>query len=209
MNDINKVYDKIAFDFDKTRILIWPCVKHFLRLLPSNSLVADIGTGNGKNIRFRKDITMIANDISKNLLSLAKYKNININNSDFILANGINLPYRSNIFDYVISIAVLHHLPNNNNRIQFISELFRIINSKGKILITVWASEQIIKTKWIKIEDTISDYLIPWQMKDGNTEYRFYHLFSEKEIILLIESITKSYILTYEKDNWIINIDLS
>ena len=75
MNNSN-VYDKIAIHFDKTRYSVWKCVSQFLNLLPKNVFIADIGTGNGKNARYRNDINVIGNDISENLLKIAKDKNI-------------------------------------------------------------------------------------------------------------------------------------
>jgi len=200
---MNTVYDKIASHFDKTRFSIWKCVKKFLDPLPINSFLADIGTGNGKNTRYRDDIIVIGNDISKNLLSIAQDKNTS--NNDFILANGIELPYRDSIFDAAISIAVLHHIDNEKQRLQFISEILRVVKNNGRILITVWASEQDIKPKWIHIKD--NDYMIPWHLKDGTIENRYYHLFSKKEIEDLLDKFLIKYDLYYEMDNWIITLE--
>lgn len=197
------VYDKIASHFDKTRYSIWNCVKAFLDTLPANSFIIDVGTGNGKNTRYRKDIIFVGNDISYNLLSIAQNKDEYKN--DFLVANGINLPYKNNAFDAAISIAVLHHIDNEKDRIKFISELLRCTKKGGKILITVWAVEQYIKPKWIQIKD--SDYIIPWNLKDGTVENRYYHLFSKNEVECLINSFTTNYTLYYEMDNWIIIIN--
>ncbi len=201
MNNSN-VYDKIAIHFDKTRYSVWKCVSQFLNLLPKNVFIADIGTGNGKNARYRNDINVIGNDISENLLKIAKDKNSN--NNDFIKANGIKLPYRNEIFDAVISIAVLHHVDSYDDRIKFIQELLRITKINGSILISVWANEQIIKPKWINIKD--HDYIIPWHLKNNIIENRYYHLFSKDEIELILNKFNISYKLGYEMDNWIIKI---
>lgn len=200
---MDTVYDKIASHFDKTRYSIWNCVRKFLDTLPINSFVADIGTGNGKNTRYRDDIIVIGNDISSNLVTIAQDKNTS--NNDFLLANGLELPYRDSIFDAAISIAVLHHINNEKQRLQFINEILRIVKNNGHILITVWAAEQDIKPKWIHIKD--NDYLIPWHLKDGTIENRYYHLFSKDEIVNLLSKFNKKYILYYEMDNWIITIN--
>jgi ubiquinone/menaquinone biosynthesis C-methylase UbiE len=200
---MDAVYDKIASHFDKTRYSIWNCVRKFLDTIPINSFVADIGTGNGKNTRYRDDIIIIGNDISSNLVKIAQDKNTS--NNDFLLANGINIPYRNNTFDAAISIAVLHHIDNEKERIKFISEILRIVKNNGRILITVWAAEQEIKPKWIHTKD--NDYIIPWHLKDGTIENRYYHLFSKDEIEYLLNKFTANYSLYYEMDNWIININ--
>jgi ubiquinone/menaquinone biosynthesis C-methylase UbiE len=199
---LDSVYDKIAAHFDQTRIYIWKCVSQFLDSLPPNIFIADVGTGNGKNLRYRNDITIIGNDISENLLKIAKDKNKN--NNEFIKANAINLPYRNELFDAVMSVAVLHHIDSYDNRIKFIEELLRITKNNGKILITVWANEQIIKPKWINIKDT--DYIIPWHLHNNVIEKRYYHLFSKQEIESILNTFNISYNLLYEMDNWIITI---
>jgi ubiquinone/menaquinone biosynthesis C-methylase UbiE len=50
---IEQVYNKIAKEFDKTRVSVWSSVKNFLDALPVESTVLDIGCGNGKNMLYR------------------------------------------------------------------------------------------------------------------------------------------------------------
>ena len=104
-----------------------------------------------------------------------------------------------------MSIAVLHHIPTHEARLQFIKEALRIlVPSSGKLFLTVWALEQTIKPHWIPL-NTHGDYNIPW----NNTHCRFYHLFSESELTLIFEDLLtnkyiKEYHITFEKDNWCI-----
>ena len=91
---------------------------------------------------------MIGNDTCISLLNIVRDKN---NNADIIQANGLQLPYKTNYFDGMISIAVLHHISSYNKRLDFIKELIRCININKQIYITVWAKEQKLKTKWIDI----------------------------------------------------------
>ena len=58
------------------------------------------------------------------------------------VADCLNLPYRDNVFDAVISIAVVHHLSSRARRIQAIRELVRVVRGGGQILVYVWAMEQ-------------------------------------------------------------------
>lgn len=174
---MDKVYDNISTHFDRTRYSIWSGVKDFLDMIPSYSIIADIGCGNCKNARYRTDIITICNDISIELLKISNSKKEQYY-YDCILANGLNLPYKNNFFDATISIAVLHHINNYNDRIVFIKELIRVTKPNHKILITVWADEQKKKAKWILINGC--DYLIPWEDRNGNIINRYYHLFSKK-----------------------------
>ena len=49
------------------------------------------------------------------------------------------------LYDYVMCIAVIHHLSNKERRKQAIKELLRITKKDGKILIYVWAKRKIYK----------------------------------------------------------------
>ena len=52
------------------------------------------------------------------------------------------LPYASNRFDAVLSIAVLHHITTPSRRIHMLTELLRMLRPGGKALVTVWATHQ-------------------------------------------------------------------
>ena len=45
---MQQVYDAVAKEWHGTRYKAWPRVVDFVRALPSNALVADLGCGNGK-----------------------------------------------------------------------------------------------------------------------------------------------------------------
>ena len=70
---VNNIYDEICKEFSNTRQHPWSIVKTFINSLNSNSLVCDIGSGNGKNI-YRKDIQYIATDFSKEMCKLSYLK---------------------------------------------------------------------------------------------------------------------------------------
>jgi SAM-dependent methyltransferase len=179
---VHEVYEKIAQHFSDTRYRPWRKVREFLDAQDTLSLIGDIGCGNGKNMCYRDDLMYIGCDITENLLEIAEKKTNSICRvSGTFRASGTNLPIRKNLLDGVISIAVLHHLSEVKDRTQFVRELIRCTRSKGKILFTVWALEQPKKEKWIDRGN--GDFFIPWTDKTGETYNRFYHFFSEQEII--------------------------
>lgn len=196
MNDsfVKLTYDNIANDFNLTRYNIWNCVKIFLNNIDANSIIGDIGCGNGKNMLFRKDCINIGCDFSQNLVNLCKEKNL-----DVVLGNILDIPFQDNIFDYTICVAVIHHLSTKNDRIRAIKELLRVTKIGGKIFILVWAFEQEknSKRKFIK-----QDNLIDW--KNSKKEIigkRYYYVFKKNELENLIDKkyIVKSF---FEKGNW-------
>jgi SAM-dependent methyltransferase len=196
---VHNTYSLIAKSFNNTRYAHWNKVKEFIDGLPSGALLADSGCGNGKYANYRQDITWFGNDACPELVEYAKHKSRHC-----IVANCLNLPYRSGLFDAAISIAVLHHISDDVNRIAFIKELLRIVKPGGKILITVWAREQVIKDGWQEIHDgqggQDNDFLIPW-----NNEYkRYYHLFTLEKVKQLCGGF--KYTVEFENNNWCIVI---
>ena len=59
----------------------------------------------------------------------------------------LSIPCRDEYFDYIICIAVLHHLSTEERRIKAINEIIRTLKTGGKALVTVWAKEQKYKDK--------------------------------------------------------------
>jgi tRNA (uracil-5-)-methyltransferase TRM9 len=205
------VYNVIATEFDHTRHSVWQSVRAFLDRQDKYSVIADVGCGNGKNAAYRRDLVVIGNDVSTELLQIAHEKHSR-KMCDFLTCNGLRLPYGDASFDAVMSIAVVHHVADSQARIDFISELIRIVKPGGSILVSVWAMEQNLKPKWRRVHPDQTDYMIPWTSKDGTIVDRFYHLYPESEVIDLKEMLTTMsqdcYDIQYhyERDNWFITI---
>jgi len=60
----------------------------------------------------------------------------------FIHADALSLPLEDNSFDKVFSVAVLHHVPSKENRMQFISEAYRVLKPGGVCVLTSWNTLQ-------------------------------------------------------------------
>lgn len=179
MTSVSQVYERIADSFDKTRHTQWRCVKRFLDSLPTKSLVADIGCGNGKNIIYRNDLNFIGTDITCNLINIAKQKSPK---TDFFQGNGLSLPFKENMFDAAICIAVIHHINNIQDRERFLGNVLKCVKKDGVALITLWASEQPKKDSWKNTGG--GDFFVPWK---GEVD-RYYHFFTKEEVENLIAS---------------------
>ena len=68
------------------------------------------------------------------------------------------MPFNDNEFDYVLSVAVIHHFSSSERRIEAIKELIRITKKGGDIFIQVWAFEQpeTSKRKFTKQDEMVS-----------------------------------------------------
>ena len=217
---VYEVYDKISEHFSLTRYKPWPLVSDFLNSLEKNSLLLDVGCGNGKYLSTNENLITFGTDRSGNLLSIAKEKNVN---SQCFMADSLKLPVRSEFFDAVISIAVIHHFSNELLRIQALKEIFRVTKIGGKVLIYVWAMEQKEK------KFTEQDNFVPWHLQkkfenetkvetlengpniiedkniNSKVYQRYYHVFYNGELEDLINKtgvkveIEKSY---FDHANW-------
>ncbi|KAI9351870.1 S-adenosyl-L-methionine-dependent methyltransferase [Pilaira anomala] len=207
--NVHEVYEVIATHFSDTRYKPWPVVEDFLNGLKVGSLGADVGCGNGKYIGVNPNVLVLGSDRSSNLIKIVHDRGF-----EGMVADGLNLPYRDNSFDFAISIAVIHHFASPERRLQAIKDLFKIVRPGGKVLVFVWALEQ---TKFSKrnFEPGQQDVFVPWKLtpKKGEPselkeeEYpvynRYYHLFKKGELDDLFEQIEGVVIERsgYDRDN--------
>jgi len=131
-------YDKIAQEFSATRWRIWEEAEFLFNdyVMPGEK-VLDLGCGNGRFFEFLKDkdIHYIGVDFSEKLIEIAKNKYPKLK---FEVADALNLPFPNNYFDKIYSIAVLHHIPSKQFRLQFLQEARRVLKSNGLLILTVW-----------------------------------------------------------------------
>lgn len=157
---VHRVYDAIAPHFSSTRFSKWPKVAAFLSSLPLGSLVLDAGCGNGKYLGYNPDCFFVGCDISEPLVKICADKG-----HEVLVADAVNLPYRTGFGDAAISIAVLHHLSTENRRKKAIEELIRSVKKGGLVLITVWAVEQedgSLVAKWTPLtEKYVEEWIGP------------------------------------------------
>jgi tRNA (uracil-5-)-methyltransferase TRM9 len=175
LTDIQSTYNNIAKEFSDSRYRVWKSVASFIDSIELNTINADIGCGNGKNMKYRKDIKFIGMDLCENFVDICKQSIL-----DVIQGNILNIPFESDYFDNVISIAVIHHLKTKDERIKAISEIVRITKPGGRILIYVWAFEQDESSKR-KFES--QDVLVPFRLKNSDISFdRFYHVYVYGEL---------------------------
>ncbi len=173
--NVRNTYNNIANHFSDTRFKVWNCTMDFLNSLTPYCSGLEVGCGNGKNMIYRNDINMRGIDICDKFVGMCKEKKL-----DVIQGNMLDLPYENEQFDFVMGIASLHHLDTLEKRIQALNEMFRVCKKNGKIYILVWAFEQDPSSKR---QFKSKDEMVPWVSKeDGNTYYRYYHLYSKDEL---------------------------
>ena len=195
-------YNSISSHFKQTRVYLWPTAKAFLDTIKPYELVADIGCGNGRGIKEYPFISIGCDICLPNLLEADKQLD------GVIRGNAIHLPYNTNQFDKLISIAVIHHLSSHERRKKSIEEFIRIVKPGGKLFIQVWALEQPddSRRKFIEQDNMVSWVLQKKYTKDRKEDeiyHRFYHVFQSGELEEICNfpniTIENSF---YEKGNW-------
>jgi len=184
-------YSLISEEFSRTRNKVWEELG-FLFSLKDNEKVLDLGCGNGRYFEFfkNKPVEYIGIDNSEELIRLAKER---YPEAKFQINDAFNLSFPDNYFDKVYSIAVLHHIPSEELRVEFLKEAKRVLKKDGSLIITVWKFHQIKELSLI-LKYTIlrllgrskldfKDILEPW----GKRTERYYHCFSRKELGKLME----------------------
>ena len=135
----------------------------------------------------------------------------------------MDLPHPEGRFDFVISIATIHHLSTRERRIAAIVALLNVLRRNkhssgntgtGKALIFVWALEQKASRRGWDVGDK-QDILVPWvkkplkgenineSNKDGNTFQRYYHLYAQGELEADLQAAGGQLVSRgYDRDNW-------
>lgn len=175
----------------------------------------DMGCGNGKYLTYSHEsrrLYILGCDRSVELLRICSG-----NNKDVSLMDGLFLSYRSECFDSVISIAVIHHLSTNALRRRFVINLLRVLKTGGRGLIVAWAMEKDKSGLDTKSNRGYAkaDVMVQWQLqkeynkekKDGEVYQRYYHMFHQGELEWLLTTfdcieIEKSW---YERENWFVS----
>jgi len=177
---VKEVYEEIAPHFSHTRSYKWSWVIDFLDSLKTDSIVYDLGCGNGRNMD-HGSLKFIGIDNCESFVSICKSKNFSVINS-----NITKIPLDNNSADAIICIAVFHHLSSRENRIQSLLEMKRLVKPGGKILISTWSINQPQKTR--RTFNNYGNNIVLWNSY-GKVYERYYYIFKLDEIKELIKRV--------------------
>jgi len=193
-------YEEIAESFNQTRKkAIWPELENLSKNISSGVKVLDVGCGNGRLVEVleKKNVKYLGIDQSDKMIEIAKRSRIGY---EFRVGNILELGKISEVnFDYVFSIAVLHHLPSKELRIEALRQMKNKINNEGRIVLTVWNlwKQKKYRKKIIKFwalhligknKLDFGDILFDWKKSDKNSKSkRYYHAFTKMELKKIIK----------------------
>jgi tRNA (uracil-5-)-methyltransferase TRM9 len=195
LNKVRSDYEQIAASFTLTRQGPWEESAYLCSLIPKGSSVLDLGCGNGRLYQElkHKNVQYLGLDTNQALLQIAQRQHPE---ADFACLDfSRELPKLQQRFDFVVSIAALHHLPGQARRLQVFRELQKLLSPTGQLYFTVWNLQQAPYRKYLYLSRLFNwgrygwnDTFIPWHATKP-TVWRYYHAFSPRELQhLLIQS---------------------
>ena len=197
-------YEEISKEFSETRAYVWKCVKDFTTRINDNSSnnVIEIGCGNGKNIEYilknTNNTNIIGIDTCQHFVDICQKKNLNT-----IQSNATNLPFSDNHFDYLLCIAMFHHLLTKEDQDKSMKEFIRVMKPNSIGIITCWATEQPLDSKF-KFDEGVN--IVPWKGRQDINKIRYYYVYSHKMFQEYFETFDEIKILQIysEVGNWIL-----
>ena len=184
---------------------MWEELKFLEDYIKEGDKILDLGCGNGRlyELLKNKPIEYYGIDNSEKLIEIAKNRYLrpvrksSISNrakASFQVVDALNLPFPENFFDKVVSVAVFHHIPSKDLRLQFLKEIKRVLRAGGSLILVNWSLNAwkrlslVLKYAVLKVlgksKLDFGDAFIPWQ----NTTLRYVHRFTKNEIKTLVET---------------------
>lgn len=220
----HQFYQRLAEPFSASRARLQPGVQRALRNLPVDATVLDLGCGNGgvavelAQRGHRGDYVGV--DSSEGLLEKAK---LNVQTSKVQRSGGLEVKFvqaeltdnfsqqsaiRNRQFDLVFAFAVLHHIPSEQLRLEFLRRVGSVLAPHGRFIFSTWQflnsprlSARIQPWSALGLTEAEvdkDDYLLDW--RSGELGLRYVHLFSEGELQGLAEQTGFTLTETYYSD---------
>jgi SAM-dependent methyltransferase len=143
MREIN--YDQFSQIYDLSRGANPKTVNDLVKFtcIDQKSFLLDMGCGTGNYTNALKDYVkhIIGLDLSSGMIKKAKDKFPNL---EYINSNVLSVPFRSEIFNGLYLIQVIHHI---SNKVALLKEAYRILQKNGYIAIHTCSHDQI-NTYW-------------------------------------------------------------
>ena len=199
LNLVKNNYNDIADSFDQTRKKpLWPELNKLAGEVQEGESVMDVGCGNGRLLYGLPDKTdYVGVDFSQELVHKAQH---NFPDHKFREGDILELSKIEEVgFDHVFCVAVLHHIPSFDLRVQALQQLKNKVKKDGRIVVTVWNlwtradfRKLILRYFLLKLfkknNMDFGDIIFEWkgEEKDQIVKKRYYHAFTKRELKKLV-----------------------
>jgi SAM-dependent methyltransferase len=202
--DINReFYTAFASAFAESRSLAQPSLHRLLAYVPPGGRVLDVGCGHGRVAhlldRDRPGASYLGLDFSARLVRLAQEETASLTKVKvaFDVADLTEPGWSERLgdcrFDTILLLAVLHHIPAYQNRLEVLNTLGDHLRPSGRLVVSAWQfttnprmRRKIVSWDRVAIDPAglePGDYLLDW--KRGGVGYRYCHLIDEEELARL------------------------
>ena len=186
MTDQQKVWDALAKVWKGYRQKPFRDVERLLSiLLPmKKGKILELGCGNCRNLLpfAKQGFQCYGIDFSKEMLKFAReFMKKNKFKVKLKQARAEKLPFKNNSFDYILCIALLHHL-DKEEQIKALNEIKRVIKPEAKAIITVWNKLNPKFWKFLLKKEAF----VPWKINEI-TYKRYYYFFGYWELKKLLK----------------------
>jgi SAM-dependent methyltransferase len=185
MSTNREVFSEIAESWYRVRH--WPLLPEELKELAlrwKSGKLLNVGCAHGSDfLPFRQNFELFGIDFSRQMLPQAVKFSSKFNfNAHLLTAEAVCLPFKDDSFDCAIAVAVYHHIKGEDLRKKAFTELKRVLKPGSEAFITVWNRYQprfLFKS---------SEQLVAWRQRNS-TLYRYYHLFTARELRRILISV--------------------
>jgi 2-polyprenyl-3-methyl-5-hydroxy-6-metoxy-1,4-benzoquinol methylase len=195
----HEFYVGFAQAFADSRSLTDPALTSILPYIPAGARVLDVGCSNGRLALLlgqeRSGITYTGVDAVPALIETARAQVERLEiSAEFhtldVSRPGWSDPFRGESFDYIVTLAVLHHIPSFRLRARALREMAELLAPRGRVLLSTWQfvdSDRLRRkiVDWTEVGIPAEalepgDYLLDWN-RDGRG-LRYCHLVNEVEL---------------------------
>jgi tRNA (uracil-5-)-methyltransferase TRM9 len=192
-------YATFAQVFAESRSLSDPALTSILPYIPSGARVLDVGCGNGRLAQLldqtRRGIIYAGVDAVPELIEVARTQSAQLDIPAGFHVLDISRPGWSDLFsgesfDYIVTLAVLHHIPSFRLRALALREMAELLAPRGRVILSTWQfldSDRLRRkiVDWTEADIPAealepSDYLLDWDR--GGRGVRYCHLVGETEL---------------------------
>ncbi|MDK6029022.1 class I SAM-dependent methyltransferase [Ignisphaera sp. 4213-co] len=188
-------YNVIGIGYSFWRQRPWPIVE-----VVKGKNILDLGSGpcvNGAVTALRNRGYVVCFDISKTMAYASKATLMKLNvHGDVVVGDALKMPFRSNSFDGILAIAVIHHIPKPFLIILF-TDVKRVLKKLGVFVATVWSWKQrrfVVKAfigilkSFCGVFSYVRRYVVSWKSRRGVFK-RIYYLYDLNELVEIVRGL--------------------